>query len=147
MKNKLLNGFEKSQIFKLYAFLVAYEESGIQNYRSTKALLIEHPELAELEKIMNVVRCIKSNAEVMKGVDFKALNNEIYFTKRKNNLFSFLSHLRNSIAHGNVVEHEGKVLITDCADPKRTPIDFTARGRVDFQVIEEFTNTINKIEL
>ncbi len=147
MKEQKINGFAMPQIFKLYAFLVAYEESGIQNYKSTNALLNEHPELSELEIRIKAVKCHKSNADEMKDIDFKMLDNEIYFTKRNNNLFSFLSHLRNSIAHGNIAEHQGKVLITDLADPKRRPIDFTARGCVDFQVIEDFTKTINFIEL
>lgn len=146
MKKKI-NGFDMPQVFKLYAFLVAYEDSGIQNYKSTKALLSEHPELADLVVKIKAVKCNKSDAAIMRSVNFKQLTNEIYFTKRKNNLFSLLSHLRNSIAHGSAVEHNGKVLITDFADPKRRPIDFTARGCVDIQVIEDFTETIKMIDL
>ena len=144
---KTINGFDMPQVFKLYAFLEAYEKSGIQNYKSTKVLLSEHPELADLEEKIKAIKCHKSNAAEMRNVNFKQLTNEIYFTKRKNNLFSFLSHLRNSIAHCNAVEHNGKVLITDYADPKRCPINFTARGCVDIHVIEDFTKIIKNIDL
>ena len=143
-----VNGFTMQQVFKLYAYLVAYEDSGIQNYKSIKALLKEHPELEDLSERLKVVKCNKSDANQMKDVNFKALNNEIYFTKSKNNLFSFLSHLRNSIAHGNSMGYKGKILITDFENPKyHHPTNFSARGCVDLKIIEDFTNTLKLIEL
>ena len=50
MKQNKINGFEENQIFQLYAYLVAYEESGIEKYKSTKALLNEHPELSNRQQ-------------------------------------------------------------------------------------------------
>lgn len=148
MEEIKINGFDKTQIFQLYSYLVAYEDSGIEKYKSTKAMLSEHPELSDLGNIAKVVKYNKANAQEMRGLNFKSLTNEIYQTKNKqNNILSFLAHLRNSIAHGYAQEHEGQVLITDFDNPKYNPIDFTARGCVDFQLIKEFTKTIKLIEL
>jgi len=146
MKQNKINGFEESQVFQLYAYLVAYEESGIEKYESTKALINEHPELANIGQAAKPVICHKSINQKMKEIDFKVLTNEIYLTKNKGNLLlSFLAHLRNSIAHGNTVEHQGRVLVTDFVNPKYNPIDFTARGCIDFDVINRITKTLMQI--
>lgn len=143
-----INGFKQNEIFMLYEYLVAYEDSGIENYNRNKALFKEHPELTGLANTIKSVTCHKSNAQEMKEIDFKELLNEIYFTKNKgSNLLSFLSHLRNSIAHGAMVEHKGNVLITDFANPKYRPTDFTARGCVEKDIIIEFTKILNNIVL
>lgn len=148
MKQNKINGFDESQVFQLYAYLVAYEESGIEKYESTKALLNEHPELANIGQAAKPITCHKSSNQEMNEFDFKELTNEIYLTKNKGNLLlSFLAHLRNSIAHGNAVEHQGRVLVTDFANPKYNPIDFTARGCIDFDVINSITKTLKQIIL
>lgn len=142
-----INGFKKPEIFQLFAFLVAYEESGIGKYKkSTKILIQEHPELRDLAENFKLVKYHKANNDFMQVLDFNQLNNEVYLTKSRGNLqLSLLAHLRNAIAHGNVMEHNHKVLITDY--PKNRPADFSARGCMNFEVINEFTKTIKKIEL
>ena len=40
-----INGLNANQVFQLYDYLVIYEESGIQDYKSTQKLLKDHPEL------------------------------------------------------------------------------------------------------
>ena len=148
MDQNKINGFREPQIFQLYDFLVAYEDSGIRKYKSTKKMLEEHPELFELNEQIKYVECKKSDAIEMKDIDFKQFHNKIYFTKCKgNNLLSFLAHLRNTIAHGCAVEHNGNVLITNFANPIYRPIDFSARGCIDFSVIRNFTDILKKIEL
>lgn len=147
MELNTINGFEEKQIFLLYDFLVACEESGITTFTSTKALLKEHPELSDLDEAMKAVKCHKSNAQEMNGVNYKSLSNEIYFTKRKNNLLSFLAHLRNSIAHGCAIEYDGKILVTDFEPSRYHPVNFTARGCVDFEIIKNMTEILKRIEL
>lgn len=148
MKQKNINGFEENQIFQLYAFLVAYEESGIEKYKSTKSLLNDHPELVDIEKVAKPVIRHGASNQKMKVIDFKVLTNEVYLTKDKGNLLlSFLAHLRNSIAHGNAVERQGRVLVTDYANPKYNPINFTARGCIDFDVINSITKVLKQIVL
>lgn len=148
MKAIKINGFNERQIFQLYDFLVSYEDSGIQQYKSTKALIAEHPELSDIDQILKSVEKRQSNHSNMVGIDFKALNNHIYLTKNKGNLsLSFLAHLRNSIAHGSAVEFEGKILITDYENPKYHPTNFTARGCIDFTIINNITNFLKCIIL
>ena len=73
MKENKINGFTVTQIFQLYAYLVAYEESGIEKYSSMKAMLEEHPMLSEVTKVVQKVVCHKTAAHDMKSIDFKSL--------------------------------------------------------------------------
>jgi hypothetical protein len=148
MKNEIINGFSKDQIFQLYKYLVAYEESGIGKYKSTKALLGDHPELSGIEQIGKSIIFHSQTSSELTGINFKSLINEVYFTKSKGNLLlSFLAHLRNSIAHGNVVEHKGMVLITDFENPKYHPTNFNARGCIELGIVNMITNIFKQIEL
>ena len=129
MAEKKINGFDEKQIMHLYAYLVAYEESGIGKYKSTKAMLQEHPELLEIENFVKIVKCNESNAQEMIGIDFKSLVNEIYHKKSNgNHLLSLLAHL---LVH-----------------PKyKRPMDFSARGCIEFDMVKYITKILNKIEL
>lgn len=144
---KKVNGFNKSQIFQLYEYIVAYEELGIFSFKSTKAMLSQYPGLADITELQKQWKCHKAKAMEMKFVNFKELKNEIYMTVRRNQLLSFLTHLRNAIAHGCVVEHQGKILITDFEDPKRHPVAFTARGCVTMDIVNNLTKLFKSIEL
>ena len=142
-----INGLEEKQVFLLFNYLVAYEHSGIAVFKSTKKLLEAHPELSDLEQAIKPVTCHSSNAREMESINLNSLN-EIYFTINKgNHLLSFLSHLRNSIAHGYVRGYNGNALITDFANPKYHPIDFTARGYIHFEIITKITKILERIEL
>lgn len=142
-----INGFNKSQIFQLYEYLVAYEELGIFNFNSTKAMLNQYPGLANVEVLFKQLKCHKAKVQELEGVDLKTLKNEIYMTIRGNLLLSFLTHLRNAIAHGSAVEHQFDVQITDFEDPKRHPVSFTARGCVTLEIVNAFTELFKTIEL
>ena len=144
----IINKFNKEEIFLLYDYLVAYEESGIGRYSTTKSLLKDHPELKGLETEVKSVVFHSAKPYEMKDMDFKLMENEIYITKCSGNLMlSFLAHLRNSIGHGNAVKHQDKVLITDFAHPRYNPIDFTARGCIYFNVIKNLTKVLKEIVL
>lgn len=148
MKQNSINGFTEHQIFQLYAYIVAYEDGGIQNYKSTKVLLEDHPELNEIIQTYNWVSYKKATLPEIKNADFKNFENKILMTKCKNNLLlSFLAHLRNSIAHGNAVEFNGKVLITNFANPRFCPTCITARGSIELPVFIKLTKILNKIKL
>ena len=73
-KKVTINGFDEKQVFSLYSYLVAYEESGIQKYTSTKSMLKEHPELSSLEEQTKDVTILKSTATEMKEIDFKEMS-------------------------------------------------------------------------
>lgn len=137
-----INGLNADQVFRLYDYLVIYEESGIQNYKSTQRLLKEHPELSKLTEINKKVIYKKiSKAIDINIIDPNRLNNKIYLTISKGNLLlSFLSHLRNAIAHGNVVAHEDFIVVSD-RNPNKS-IVFTARGRIKYALINEITKIL-----
>lgn len=147
MEQKTINGFDESQIFKLYEYLVAYEELGISNFKSTKAMVERYPELAIIQTLQKQMNYHRAKAQTMESVDLKALRNEIYMTVRGNLLLSFLAHLRNAIAHGCIVEHKGNILLTDFEYPKRHPVAFTARGCVTFEIVNGYTKLFKSIEL
>lgn len=146
MEKKLINGLNEHQVFHLYEYLVAYEESGIQDYKSTKELLITYPELSKIKEYNKKVD-IKSSKNInLNTIDFRKFSNKIYLTLNKSNLLlSFLSHLRNAIAHGNAVMDDNYILISD-RNPRKS-IEFTARGRITLDIINEITSILTSIEL
>lgn len=144
MKLKTINGFSPEEIFQLYAFLESYETAGVKNFQTQRALFREHPELTDLTVVIAKVKCHISSSAQMMQIDIKSLKNEIYFTEyQSGNILSLLYHVRNSIAHACAVKHGDSVLITDYKVSR--PIDFSARGRIDLEIINEFTNILNKI--
>lgn len=148
MKQSTINGFDEKSLFLLYDYLVAYEHSGIEQYKSTKELLKEHPELSDLEQVFKTIKSHKSNTQEMCAINIASLTNEIYLTINKgSHLLSFLAHLRNSIAHGRVSECKGKILVKDFANPKYNPVDFTARGCINYEVVVKITEILKRIEL
>lgn len=145
MQKEEINGFAPEEIFKLYAFITAYEETGIKAYKNLQSLWIEHPELQGLALVLKKVNCHFSSSSTMKSVNFKKLQNEIFLTKYGDcTLFSILYHLRNSIAHGLAIKSGNSVLITDYKVSH--PTDFSARGRIELNIINEFTDNLLKIK-
>ena len=143
---KCINGFNLEDVFQLYAFIEAYEVAGIKSYQTQTRLFKEHPELQDVLLVMKKVKCHYSNSEEMKSYDIKRMEEEIYLTEyQTGQLLSLLYHLRNSIAHACAVKHGTKVLITDYKVSK--PVDFSARGRIALETINEFTSILKKIRL
>lgn len=148
MEDNMINGLNESQISQLFAYLVAYESSGICVYKSTKKLIKDHPELKEMEATFQSIQCHKADTKKMDECNLSLLTNEVFQSINKNNhLLSFLSHLRNSIAHGYIGGGDGYIHIIDFANPRSRPVDFTSRGRVEIGIINQFTNILNGIDL
>ena len=146
MPMRTINGFIEPEIFKLYAFLEAYETAGIARFKTQTSMLKQHPELTPLLDDLEKIQYQCSNSEEMRRLDFKKFNNEIYMIEsRTSYLLTLLYHLRNSIAHAAAVKHGDAVLITDFK--RNRPTDFSARGRIDMSIIESFTKTLQKFEL
>ena len=90
----------------------------------------------------------KADTKKMDECNLSLLTNEVFQSINKNNhLLSFLSHLRNSIAHGYIGGGDGYIHIIDFANPRSRPVDFTSRGRVEIGIINQFTNILNGIDL
>ena len=142
----IINGFNQDAIFKLYAYVKAYEDVGVKSFEKEKDFLFRYPELKGLLNDIKEVNCHWATSEEMKQLNFKQLYNEIYLLKyKKSYLLDLLYHLRNAIAHACSIEHNGAVLITDYKVNK--PTEFSARGRIELRIIENFTKTLNKAEL
>lgn len=146
MKLKTINGFSPEEIFQLYAFVESYETAGIKNFQTQRALFREHPELTGLIGVIAKVKCHISSSAQMMQIDIKSLKNEIYFTEyQSGNILSLLYHVRNSIAHACAIKEGNSVLITDYKFSQ--PTEFSARGRIDLEIINEITNILSKIDL
>lgn len=143
---KLINGFNPQEVYQLYAFVESYETAGIKSYKTQTSLFNEHPELKDLTLVLKKVKCHYSNSKEMKSIDIKTMNNEIYYTEYQiGHLLSLLYHLRNSIAHACAIKHGTKTLITDFK--VKRPTEFSARGRISLDIINEFTHILKKIHL
>lgn len=141
---KLINGFNPQEVFQLYAFVESYETAGIKSYKTQKSLFNEHPELKDLTLVLKKVKCHYSNSKKMKSFDIKTMDDEMYYTEyQKGHLLSLLYHLRNSIAHACTTKHGTKALITDFK--VKRPLDFSARGRISLDIINDFTHILKKI--
>ena len=141
-----INGFCAEEIFKLYAFVEAYETIGIKSYQTQSSLFRTHPALTDLQLVLKKVKCHYAKPVIMKTIDFKTLENEIYFTEYQiGYLLSLLYHIRNSIAHACIMKFGNAVLITDYK--VHCPVDFSARGNISLNIINEFTEILQKVKL
>ena len=141
-----INGFCAEEIFQLYALVEAYETIGIKSYKTQTSLIREYPELSSLLSVLKKIKCHYAKPTVMKTIDFKTLENEIYLTEYQiGYLLSLLYHIRNSLAHACIVKFGDSALITDFK--VRRPADFSARGKISLSIINEFTEILNKIKL
>lgn len=141
-----INGFCAEEVFQLYAFVDAYETIGIKSYQTQTSLFRTHPELTDLLLVLAKVKCHYAKPVDMKTIDFKNLENEIYFTEYQiGYLLSLLYHIRNSIAHACIVKSADAALITDFKVYR--PVDFSARGNISLNIINEFTEILKKVKL
>ncbi|MBQ8051217.1 MAG: hypothetical protein IJ197_06540 [Bacteroidaceae bacterium] len=138
-------GFEAPEVLKLYAFVDAYEWSDIRQLKNETELFRVHPELMGLKECMDKVSFHKSNAEEMNRLDVNNLQNEIYGSKHGSLLLSFLYHLRNAIAHACVEKKGEMVQVTTFF--RKCPVAFSARGRIELSIIEQFTNELKMVKL
>lgn len=138
-------GFDPTEIFKLYAFVVAYEWSDITQIKTETELLRVHPELNGLRVCMKEITFKKSNSRNLEELDITKLRNEIHCIKHGSQLLSFLYHLRNAIAHACIDKKDDMVQITTFS--RMRPSDFSARGCIRLDVIDLFTNELMKVEL
>lgn len=138
-------GFNPTEVFKLYAFVDAYEWCDIKQLKSENNLLRVHPELSGLKRCMERITFKKSNSENLERLNISVLHNEIHCIKHGSQLLSFLYHLRNAIAHACVSKQDGMVQFTTFC--KNRPTDFSSRGRISLDIVELFTEELKKVKL
>ena len=133
------------EIYHLYAFLETYQSCGIKYCDTEEEWFKEHPELEGLKKCVQNVLCKKTDNETMEEKNTSGMKNVIHFVERKSNIMDLLYYLYDAIAHAGIAKSGNSVHIT-CFDPSY-PIEFTARGCIDFKIINSFTNVLKKVEL
>jgi len=101
-KNELLvNNLSSSEITLFYNFLNIYETT-FKKCLSNKNIKSYETEFNEYIKKNSIKLNKKTLVEIPKGIPTS--NNDFYFTKQKSVLLSFVTHLRNSIAHCQIIK-------------------------------------------
>ena len=86
----------------------------------------------------------------MPAMRLPVLPNILYMTNSKNSkVLSFLTHIRNSIAHGQIIKEKDSIHIIDYSENKNTKEKiYTARGKVEIPKIEAILDlVIENVEL
>ena len=109
MKQEEINGFTKDEVKDLYRFICMYEKGGFGFFYALEDVYRCHPQLVHiLPLFLGNLELSKTGLREIQKVDLSTFKNKICFTKSKNKdkVLSFLSHLRNSIAHGLIFREE-----------------------------------------
>ena len=146
MVMKKINGWNDKEIFLLYEFLVSYEKGRLSSYQKDDELFKEHPEIKKVDTLFcSISYSTKDKSSKLKDLFPSSGKNEIYFLSHGTPLLSFLYHLRNSIAHGEIEKKGEEAFVVDWC--KNRPTNFSAKGLISFETIKKITEILNKIEL
>lgn len=139
----MINGFGDKEIFIFYSFLCRYEKK-INAIETSNELISNFPNLQKFDKLISDFTCKLTTREDMPIMGLLALPNTVYMTNSKRTkTLSFLKHLRNSIAHGQIMKEVNYIHITDYREDKSTKEKvYTARGKVEVPKIEAILNLI-----
>ena len=149
MPIKIINGFNEDKLFILYAYLCRYEHK-IKSINTLKELTSMYPNLHKLENLISSFSCNISTRESMPAMGLLALPDILYMTNSKGSkVLSFLTHIRNSIAHGQIMKEDDYIHVIDYRENKNTKEKIcTARGKVEIPKIEAVLNlVIDNVEL
>jgi hypothetical protein len=140
----LVNGISASDCLLLFLYISHFDKiiskySTTNNKKEFNAIIPD--------KTINLV----PQTNVVQHIN-ETISNRIYCTKTRNKPVSFLTHLRNAIAHGSLVNSNGEISINDKIVRKNKTgdtIDFiTAIGNYNKKsVIEILKLMLNKIDI
>lgn len=149
MGENILKGFCPQEIVDLYRYLCIYEKE-LKYIQNQECLWEQHPDLKELEDLILALNCNYSTQKYLKNCFFVPVNDWVSMTKcRSSKIQSFLHHLRNSIAHGQIEQEEGYVHLFDYAyEEDRVSGEkikiFSMMGRIKSSVLFELIHIVNK---
>ena len=109
-----------------------------------------YPNLHKLENLISSFSCNIATQESMPAMGLLALPDILYMTNSKGSkVLSFLTHIRNSIAHGQIMKEDDYIHVIDYRENKNTKEKiYTARGKVEIPKIEAVLNlVIDNVEL
>lgn len=146
MKSNTFNGFKHSIIIDMYSFICRYQK--IKGYQKDLDLKNNHPQLhSEMSKLLKRVNYKHTKQVKWEEKYFQediSACDTFYFDNKSCIIASILYHIRNSIAHGNIICDKELVRIYDYGkNGKRT-----ANALIKMDNFKKFLNIINdKVQL
>lgn len=140
---KNIRGFSPNEIVELYRYLCIFGND-LENIGSQKELVKKYPKLKDLEKKITGFVSNYYTRESLKTIAITPMENLVSMTKcRSSKVLSFLHHLRNSIAHGQIEQEGGSVHLIDYGKENKAKV-FSARGIIKSTTLFEIINDINE---
>lgn len=138
-----INGFGPKEVVELYHYLCIYVNK-LEHIRSQNVLLKQYSELKGIDTLMSSFVCNNCTRESLKTIGLVSMNNLVSMTKcRTSKQLSFLHHLRNSIAHGQLTKKGKYVELIDYGFENGAKV-FSARGKVSVVTLFDIIHIINK---
>ncbi|MBR5973148.1 MAG: hypothetical protein IK017_10920 [Paludibacteraceae bacterium] len=137
-----IHGFSQMEIVDLYHYLCIYV-SKLEHIENQTIFEEEYPKTKELKKTMSSFVCNNCTKESLKVIGLAPMDDLVSMTKcRSSKTLSFLHHLRNSIAHGQLEQEGGYVFLIDYGFEDSTKV-FSARGKIKSSTLFEIVHIIN----
>ncbi len=139
---KTIHGLKPKEVMELYHYLCIYECEFARMKNQTE-LERKYPQLTEVKSKLEAFTCNECNRESLQVVGLVPMDNLVSMTNTKGSkFFSFLYHLRNSIAHGQIEKDGDYIYLTDFTFIDEVKV-FSARGKIEASILFEIIQSIN----
>ena len=140
---KTIHGFKPKEVMELYHYLCIYE-CVFARMNKQSELEQKYPQMTEAKSKLEAFTCNECNRESLQVVGLAPMDNLVSMTNTKGaKFFSFLYHLRNSIAHGQIEKEGDFVYLTDFTFTNGVKV-FSARGKIEFSILFKIISFINQ---
>lgn len=137
------HGFATNEVVDLYRYLCVYETE-LDHIGNQGNLEKAYPELKKIKEFMSNFVCKTCTIDSLKVKGYVPEDNHVSMTKCKSSkTLSFLHHLRNAIAHGQIKQENGFVHLIDYGKKNNTKV-LSARGKIKSSTLFKITNIINE---
>jgi len=138
-----IHGFCPNEVVDLYRFFCVYVKN-LEHIGSQENFEKLCPELKKVEILMSDFVCNYCSRESLKIIGIVPVENLVSMTKcRSSKPLSFLHHLRNSIAHGQIEQENGYVHLIDYGLENGNKV-FSSRGKIKSSTLFGIINIINE---
>ena len=142
---KIIHGFDANEVVELYNYLCIYE-SELKLIVSKEAFVNRFYNHKELEQLIAGIVLNYCTKEFLKVIGLVPVENLVSMTKCRNTkTLSFLHHLRNSIAHGQIEKDGDYIHLIDYVYENNEKV-YSARGKIKsnviFEIVQLSENTI-----
>lgn len=140
---KEIHGFSQNEVTELYRYLCIYE-CELANIGNQEKLFLKYPKLKQVEENIKGFVCKYCTKESLKTIAITPMENLISMTRcRSSKVLSLLHHLRNSIAHGKIMQEDRYVHLIDYGKENNANV-FSARGKIKSSKLFEIVSIINE---